>query len=235
MAELCAVVDILGVKALMCRESKAGRTRQLSQWLEECRTRVWDVACASLLEIDGVVRDRLVAATRTEHDLDEIVLRGENNDEALFQMLYLCGEMFKNFLAGQSINEQLRGFAGVPSRIGIGTGREAAKNLVDGIQWLGVSLDTSLAGRRGVERYRLVSSDAAIVPWKVPHRDGGTRNILALDWPRVFARNWVNARPPGDTAELLEYIGQGFKPSDEVARRKYENTLAFIHRCPNSR
>ena len=107
-----------------------------------------------------------------------------------------------------------------------------AYELGESSQWLGISLDASVA--EAVARLPIVKSphgSATVVEWAVPCKSGCTANRVVVNWPGLLRNNYTGPMPlPVETFyQPFSNLFGPFYSLESSIRAKYECTVDFFN------
>lgn len=104
-----------------------------------------------------------------------------------------------------------------------------AYHLGETAQWIGIVTSQEVY-RRAIEAHLQSGTSDIVSPADIPV-DGGARPGYAVNWP-VILKNSIAAPLPVTAKQVYEGFAQYFGPFETLdprARRKYENTAAFMN------
>jgi hypothetical protein len=104
-----------------------------------------------------------------------------------------------------------------------------AYHLGESAQWIGIVISQEVY-RRAVEAKLQSGSSDVVFPADIPV-NGGTRPGYAINWP-VILRESIAAPLPVTAEQVYQGFSQyfgAFEALDQRARKKYENTAAFMN------
>lgn len=222
-------IDVLGMSTLVAKDPELAWN--LLSRLVEARK---DAHTTSLTFLDTA---ETVATPQHVHAVtfsDTIVLfsRGANlNDlrtilvmatQLLSRALHLCVPVRVGVAVGTfffNLDESM--YAG-PALI-------EAYHLGESAQWIGIVTSQEVY-RRAIEAHLQSGTSDVVFPAEIPV-DGGAQPGYAVNWP-VILRTSIAAPLPVTAQQVYEGFAQYFGPFEALdprARRKYENTAAFMN------
>lgn len=222
-------IDVLGMSALVAKDAELAWS--LLGRLVEARK---DAHATSLTFLDTA---ETVATTQYVHAVtfsDTIVLFSRG--AALNDLRTIL------VMATQLLNKALH--LCVPVRIGVAVGTFffnldesmyagpaliEAYHLGESAQWIGIVTSQEVY-RRAIEAHLRSGTSDVVSPVEIPV-NGGVQPGYAVNWP-VILRDSIAAPLPVTGKQVYEGFAQYFGPFETLdprARRKYENTAAFIN------